>query len=220
MLPDQKIDLWYVPGWIKQTQQQQSQTIKHPGPSNKSPNAVQNTNCLDRVQHLLPLQDRKKAKAISHHCSNSYPHCRRVSLRSQSAERVWQTQEWGAGKGVCQQAALGHQGGQLLPGRVWHWPTSCLQQGTLASDLRKADCSYTWSSCVIYSVANKLAKTNIFFTSTSFCTLDSACLVFRVNPHNSKWNQLEWCILSFIFYLSVYLSPLLYSKTLNSVLVN
>lgn len=59
-----------------------------------------------------------------------------------------------------------------------------------------------------------------FFTSTSFCTLDSACLVFRVNPHNSKWNQLEWCILSFIFYLSVYLSPLLYSKTPNSVLVN
>lgn len=98
MLPDQKIDLWYVPGWIKQTQQQQSQAIKHPGPSNKSPNAVQNTNCLGRVQHLLPLQDRKKAKAISHHCSNSYPHCRRVSLRSQSAERVWQTQEWAQGR--------------------------------------------------------------------------------------------------------------------------
>lgn len=39
------------------------------------------------------------------------------------------------------------------------------------------DCSYTWSST---------CQEQYFFTSTYFCTFDFACLIFRVNPHNSK----------------------------------
>lgn len=164
MLPDQKIDLWYVPGWIKQTQQQQ--TITHPGPSNKSPNAVQNTDCLDKVQHLLPLPDRKKAKAISHHCSNS--------THTEKKSDLAKPERWA---GVTNPRVGRREGrvptgsprtpGRAAPSRQGVTVTHLLftarhpglrpQQGQLLRD-----CSYTWSSYVIYSVANKLAKTNIF----------------------------------------------------------
>lgn len=165
MLPDQKIDLWYVPDWIKQTEQQQSRTIKHRGPSNKSPNAAQKSGCLDKAQHLLPVQDRKKAKATSHHCSNS------THTADKNDPECWGgVTNTGLGTRKGQRAAeYTREGNSFQAGQ---WATSCLQQGTLAWDRSQGhllrDCSHTWSSRVLYSVANKLAKMNIFSHQLTF----------------------------------------------------
>lgn len=71
MLSDQKIDLWYAPGWIKQSSSK-FKTTKHPDPSNKNLNAVQTSDCLEEAQHLYLLKEIKiKAKAIQHHCAYS-----------------------------------------------------------------------------------------------------------------------------------------------------
>lgn len=168
MLPDRKIDLWYVPGWIKQTEQQQSQTIKRPHPSNKSPSDVQKTTAWTRHTIFYLLKTEKKAKAISHHCSNSTHSAEEwpCEARAGVLSRCDKHGSW-AHRRACANGQPQHTGeGNSFQAGWWQWPTSCLQRGTPAWDLSQGqllrDCSYTWSSHVIYSVANKLAKTNVF----------------------------------------------------------
>lgn len=121
-----------------------------------------------------------------------------------------------------------HEGGQLLPGRaVSHLLFTARHPGLRPQPraLTQGLLSHMEFTCPLLC-GKQTCQDEHFFTSTYFCTLDVACLVFPVNPHNS--NEISWSdaypapsiLLFFFFYLSVYLIPLLYSKTLNSVQVS